>query len=70
MENLYERVKRLAKERNISIYRLEKEAGLAPSGIAKWSKNMPTLRNAFAVADVLGISVDELIGRTDKDRQV
>ena len=62
-ENLYERVKRLAKEKNISIYKLEKEAGLAPSAIAKWTKFMPTLKNAFAVANVLGITVDELIGQ-------
>jgi len=62
-ENLYERVQRLAKEKGISIYKLEKEAGIAPSTIAKWSKFKPTLKNAFAVADVLGITVDELIGR-------
>ncbi len=68
MENLYERVKRLANERNISIYRLEKEAGLSPSAISKWAKFKPRLDNAFAVAGVLGVSIDELIGRTNKDR--
>lgn len=66
MENLYERVKRLAKERNFSIRRLEREAGLSENSIQKWTKYSPHLSNAFAVADVLEISVDELVGRTDR----
>ena len=57
----YKRIVKLCKEKNISIARLEKEAGLGNATVRGWVKSEPTAKNLKAVADVLGVSVDELL---------
>lgn len=50
-----DKVKRLASEHEISIYALEKEAGLTNGTIRKWDKAIPNLKSLFGVAEILGI---------------
>lgn len=58
---IYDKVKKLADERKISIYALEKEAGLQNGAIGKWRISSPTLKSLQAVANVLGITIDDLL---------
>lgn len=58
---VYDKVKKLADEQKISIYALEKKAGLQNGAIGKWRESSPTLKSLQAVADALGISVNELL---------
>ena len=58
---LYEKIVKLCEKKNIPIARLEKEAGLSNAVIRGWKKSSPTVKNLKAVADVLGVSVDELL---------
>lgn len=58
---IFERIVKLCKEKNISIARLEKEAGLGNATVRGWVKSEPTAKNLKAVADVLGVTIDELL---------
>lgn len=54
-------IKRLCAERNISISQLEKEAGLGNGTISGWKESMPRIDSLQAVARVLKVSVDDLL---------
>lgn len=58
---LRENISRIAKEKGYSIYRLEKECGLARSSIDKWRTVAPSVWRVKGVADFLGVTVDELL---------
>ena len=59
---IYDKICTIAKEKGISINRLEREANVSTGSICKWGINVsPTVKNIKKVADVLGCSVDELL---------
>ena len=60
MVNL-ERIKQLAKEKNLSIAKLEKKAGLANATIRKWENAKPQAESLAKVARVLDVSIEELM---------
>lgn len=49
------------KERGITLAELERQAGLANRTIYKWNDNVPSVEKVLAVANVLGVTVDELV---------
>ena len=49
----------------MSIQQVAKQAGLGINSIYRWKERNPTTSNIKAVADVLGVSVDYLLGNTD-----
>ena len=57
-------LKDLCKERGITIAQVERGAGLALTTIAKWNRITPGIDKVASVADYLGISIDELLGRS------
>lgn len=59
--NLYQRIKTLAYEKKISINQLEKDIGIQSGGMCKWDKHIPSVQKVKAVADILEVSVDELL---------
>ena len=61
---MYETIKQLCKEKNISVYELEKMAGLGNGTIRLWKDSSPRLENLERVADALGIKVTTLINRS------
>lgn len=63
---MYETVKELCKKKNITISRLEKEAGLGNGTIAAWKQVEPKLSTLEKVADALGVSVTTLINKSKK----
>lgn len=60
--NVGEAVKKICKEKGISVSALEKELEWSNGVIGRWGKTSPSIDKIFAVADQLGISLDELFG--------
>ena len=54
-------IKRICKERGISINALESNTGIGRGNIGRWDVVSPSIEKVSAVADYLGISVDSLI---------
>ena len=60
-ELVYEKVKRLAKERNISINQLEKKLEFSSSTISKWNNSNPTSSKLRKVALFFDVSMEYLL---------
>lgn len=58
----YDKIKSIAKEKNIPIIELERKADVAIGSVGKWNKVSPTAKSLKAVADVLEVTMDSLIG--------
>ena len=58
---LYDKIKEICKAKGISISAVEKEAGLGNGAISKWNNSSPTVDNLQAVANVLKVTMDELL---------
>lgn len=63
---LYERTIEISKKRGISLKTLAREAGLAENSIYDWKKSTPKADNLQKVADVLNVSTDYLLGRSNE----
>lgn len=62
----FERIKTISKKKGYSSLRvLSEDAGMGPNAIYQWKDKTPRTDNLQAVADVLGVSVDYLLGNTD-----
>lgn len=62
---LFERTKEIASKRGMSLQEVAKKANLGVNSIYRWKERNPTTSNITKVADVLGVSVDYLLGNTD-----
>lgn len=69
-ENLLTKIKKLAKERNISLSELEKKAEIAPRSIYSWKSKNPTATKIQKVADVLNTNADYLLGRSNNPKPI
>lgn len=60
---IYENVKRLCDERNITVMELEKACGIANGTIGKWGlrKSSPRVETLLRVASFFDVSMDELV---------
>ena len=61
----FERVKETAKKQGLSLTDTSIKAGMGEKAIYKWKYNEPSASRLQAVADVLHVSVDYLLGNTD-----
>jgi transcriptional regulator with XRE-family HTH domain len=61
--SLSENIRKLCKNKNISINALEKEIGFGGSTISKWEKSSPTVDKLQKVADYFGVTTDYLLGK-------
>lgn len=59
--NLYEKVAKIAAEKELPIYKVEKLAGVANGTIGGWRESDPQVSTLKKVADVLEVSIEELI---------
>ena len=62
----FERIKEISKQRGLNLKKTATEAGLSENAIYKWKIQTPQSNALRAVADVLGVSVDDLLGNTDE----
>ena len=62
---LFERTKEISKKRGMSLQDAAKSAGIGINSIYQWKKQTPSVDRIKLVADVLGVSVDYILGITD-----
>lgn len=62
---LVSRIKEVAQQQNMSVIDVAIKAGIAENSIYGWSQKTPKADNLAKVADVLHVSVDYLLERTD-----
>ena len=67
--NLYDKIRDLCKERNLTIVSLEKSTGISKGNICKWNTSLPSIDNLVKIADYFNLSIDEIIGRDKKDAE-
>ncbi len=58
---IYDNIKRICDEKEISIWRLEKELGFSNRSISKWNESEPGIRKVQKVAEYLGVGIEELL---------
>ncbi len=63
MENFYERLNKVCKEHNTTIYAVEKATGSSKGSFIKWKNSSPSADKLIEIADHLCVSVDYLLGR-------
>lgn len=64
----FDRLKKLCEEQKISIVELEEKLGFGRNSLYGWKKKIPNGANLEKVADFFNVSVDYILGRTDKKR--
>lgn len=62
---MFERIKKLAKKRGLTLVEVNDKAGLGTRSIYHWKKAKPSTNNLKSVADVLNTTTDYLNGITD-----
>lgn len=58
---IYDNVKVLCEERNLTIQKLEEQAKLANGTIGRWRDSKPMAESIKKVATVLGVSMEEVM---------
>lgn len=66
----FERIKKLAKKRGLSLIEVNDRAGLGTRSIYHWKNKVPKSNSLIAVAEVLHTSADYLLGITDNPSAV
>jgi transcriptional regulator with XRE-family HTH domain len=61
----YERAKETAKKQGLSLQTVATRAGMGINSVYRWKDTTPASDKLQAVADVLHVSVDYLLGNTD-----
>lgn len=60
-----ERIKKLAKERGLTLQQAAEKAGIGINSIYRWNKVTPSSNSLEKVANILHTTTDYLLGRTD-----
>lgn len=60
-------INRIARSQGYSILHIEREVGFPRSSIDKWDRNAPSVWKVKAVADFLGVSIEELLKEDTPD---
>lgn len=58
---LYDKIKEIAKEKEVPIYKIEEECGFSQGSMCKWNEVSPSWDKVQKVADVLDIPISSLI---------
>lgn len=64
---VYDNVKKIADERGISIYRIERDTGISNGAIARWNDAVPSSVNLMKVAKYFGVSLESLLDTGEKE---
>lgn len=67
--NTYEIIKKLSKERGLSIRQLEIRLGFSNGYFSKWKSVSPNSEGLKKVADYFDVSVDYLLGRETTEKK-
>lgn len=58
---MLEKIKQLCKQQNKPVCKMEQDLGLGKNTITQWDKSVPSVNKVAAVANYLGVTVDELL---------
>lgn len=61
---VYDAVKRLASQRGLSIYRIERDLQLSNGSIRRWNSSMPAADTLTRVAKYLGTTVEDILNKS------
>lgn len=64
---MFDRVKEISKKRGLSLAQLNEKAGFKQNVIYSWKTKTPSIDKVESVAKVLGVSMDYLLGKTEKE---
>ncbi|HAM79625.1 helix-turn-helix domain-containing protein [Ornithinibacillus bavariensis] len=64
--SLVQRIKTLCDEKKVTFAEVERKVGISNGQIRRWDNSSPKIENVKKVADFFNVSVDYLLGRTDK----
>ena len=62
---MYDKIRKLAKEKGFSIPSIEEATGLSNGAISKWNISSPSVDNLKKVADFLGVTMEDLMSDTE-----
>lgn len=62
---MYQIIKDLCKEKDISVYRLEKDLGLSTGSVSKWSESIPRADTLLKISNHFNVSVEYLLGHKE-----
>lgn len=64
---IYENIKRLAKEKGITVRKIEQDLGLSNGSIGKYDHAAPSVYRAFDIANYLGCTIYDLVAERASD---
>lgn len=65
MTSLYKNIKRICREKHMTVFDLEKAAGLPYNTVTRWGKTSPSIEKVKKAADALEVTVDQLLEELD-----
>ena len=66
---MLDNIKRLCRERNISLADITRTCGLGKKSIYSWDRSAPSVERVKRVADYLGVTVDDLLRDADQSSE-
>lgn len=60
-EVIYDKIKEIASEKGISIYRIEKDLDLGNGTISKWNISSPSATTLNSIANYLNVRLEQLL---------
>lgn len=58
---IYDKIKEIASEKGISIYRIEKDLDLGNGSISKWNNSSPSATTLNSIANYLNVRLEQLL---------
>lgn len=58
---IYDKIKEIASEKGISIYRIEKDLDLGNGAISKWNTSSPSATTLNSIANYLNVRLERLL---------
>lgn len=58
---IYDKIKGIASEKGISIYRIEKDLDLGNGAISKWKNSSPSATTLKSIANYLNVRLEQLL---------
>lgn len=63
---IYDKIKEIADEKGVSIYRIERDLNFSNGSISKWNTAIPQSTRLLKVADYLGVSYRVLLNEGEE----
>lgn len=64
---IYNTIKRIARDKSMSIYSIERNIGFSNGTISKWNNSVPSANRLNLVANLLGVTVEDILKKSKGD---